>query len=102
MLDKILFLSKSKILYAVFRGTFFSSNIIERLSPLFTSWINLFFNVGGAMLRSSEIVICSIGFGFSWVESKYKRTIAKIEIKIMPITNLRGVFLKPIFCLLED
>ena len=71
MLESKLFLSKLNILYAVFKGTFLSSNITERLSPFFTSWICLFLIKGKPIVRSFEIVISSTFCGFSAVKSIY-------------------------------
>ena len=71
MLESKLFLSKLNILYAVFKGTFLSSNITERLSPFFTSWICLFLIKGKLLGRSFEIVISSTFCGFSAVKSIY-------------------------------
>ena len=69
MLDKRLFSSKLNILYAVFKGISFSSNITDKLSPFFTSWKRVFFTFGNDLLKSFVIDISSMGTGLFITES---------------------------------
>ena len=70
MLDKRLFSSKLKILYAVFKGISFSSNITDKLSPFFTSWKRVFFTFGNDLLLKSFVIdISSMGTGLFITES---------------------------------
>ena len=102
MVERKLLGSLLNILYAVFNGTFFSSKITERLSPVLTLCMLLFFiSISGSSIVF-EIVTFSSDNGLLTTESAYKSKIKHIETKNTDSINFTGGFLKPIIRLLVN